>query len=134
MGKGNKPRNQPPSSPSQIESHPESTLEVSVEQYRAGPIPPPSEFREYDQLIPNGADRIMAQWESETKHRHTMQSRAQWFTLIEQLAARFFALLFAGGCLAVVACGISQDATIPASIIGGVMIVAGINAFLQIRK
>jgi uncharacterized membrane protein len=75
----------------------------------------------------------MAQWESETKHRHKLQSRAQLFILVEQLTARFVALLFAGGCLGVVVYALSVGAVVPASGIGG-MIIAGINAFLRSRK
>lgn len=76
----------------------------------------------------------MAQWEGETKHRHVLQKRAQVFALIEQLAARLIALLFAAGCLGVVVYAIAHNAIVPASIIGGAMIIAGVNAFLRLRK
>jgi uncharacterized membrane protein len=101
---------------------------------REAPLPPPAEFREYDQLIPNGADRIMAQWESETAHRHRLQRRQQLFPLIEQIVARVFALLFAAGCLAAFVYAVSLGHAVPASIIGGAMIIHGINAFLRVRK
>jgi hypothetical protein len=71
---------------------------------------------------------------SRTKHRHKLQSRAQLFILIEQLSARLVALLFAGGCLGVVVYALSVGAVVPASVIGGAMIIAGINAFLRSRK
>jgi uncharacterized membrane protein len=133
MGRGSRHRGNTPSKPQQPEGHETTTSQV-VAAYRESPIPPPSEFREYNELIPDGANRIMAQWEAETKHRHKLQSRAQLFILVEQLTARFVALLFAGGCLAVVVYALSVGAVVPASVIGGAMIIAGINAFLRSRK
>lgn len=55
-----------------------------------GPLPPPEEIAKYNQIIPNGADRIMAMAEKEQGHRQEMESivvnsvssqnkRGQWF-------------------------------------------------------
>lgn len=95
------------------------------------PIPPPSAFRDYDEIIPNGAERIFSQFENETKHRHKMEARSQYFPLVDQLAARICALLFAFACLVVVGYAIQQKAEWVAAILGGAMIVAGINAFIR---
>jgi hypothetical protein len=48
------------------------TAELNVTQHQ-GPIPSPATLREYDGLITNGANRIMAMAESEQGHRHRME-------------------------------------------------------------
>lgn len=54
-----------------------------------GPIPPPSILRGYDEIIPNGAERIMTMAEDEQEHRHDLEKRqvglfekGQWFAFI----------------------------------------------------
>ncbi len=96
-----------------------------------GPIPPPSDLSAYNDIIPNGAERLFAQFEKETEHRHKLQTREQTFPLIEQLAGRTFALLFALACLGLSAYAISVGAQLAAVAFGGLMIVAGINAFVR---
>lgn len=61
----------------------------------AGPLPPPEMLAQYNQLIPNGADRLMKLLESETSHRQGLQKtlavlsgRGQWLG--------FFLCLFFG--------------------------------------
>jgi hypothetical protein len=60
-----------------------------------------------------------------------MQSRSQLFPLLDQLAGRACALLFAFACLLLVAYAIANGAQWAATILGGAMIVAGINAFIR---
>jgi uncharacterized membrane protein len=38
-----------------------------------GPLPPPSLLAQYNELIPNGAERLMAQLEKQTTHRIAME-------------------------------------------------------------
>jgi uncharacterized membrane protein len=40
-----------------------------------GPIPPPDILNEYNQVLPNAADRIIQMAENEQKHRHSMQEK-----------------------------------------------------------
>ena len=40
-----------------------------------GPLPPPQMLAEYDQLIPQGAERLMKLLEGQTRHRHEQESR-----------------------------------------------------------
>lgn len=40
-----------------------------------GPLPPPGALREFNALIPDGADRIMKLVEGEQSHRHSMEDR-----------------------------------------------------------
>lgn len=54
---------------------------VSISESHAGPLPHPDFLRKYEELIPNGAERIMTMAELEQTHRHTREAREQ--TLIE---------------------------------------------------
>lgn len=38
----------------------------------AGPLPPPGALAQFNEIIPNGAERIMAMTEKEQAHRHKM--------------------------------------------------------------
>lgn len=44
----------------------------TVHQSFSGPMPPPALFREYDQILPGAAERIMAMAEKEQQHRHVV--------------------------------------------------------------
>ena len=81
--------------------------------------------------LPKPKFSFEASLENETKHRHKLEARQQTFPLIEQLAARLVALIFALACLgAIVWCAI-VGAHVPASILGGAIIVAGMNALMR---
>jgi uncharacterized membrane protein len=43
--------------------------QVSVRQEWSGPLPPPAALERFNQIIPNGADRIVAMAEKEQAHR-----------------------------------------------------------------
>lgn len=105
----------------------------AVREVREGPLPDPDAIARYDALIPNGAERIMAQWEKETEHRHLMQRRAQLLPFWDQIIGRISALLFAGGCLAVSAWAIHNDQPYVAAVFIGMMVVAGIRAFMKLK-
>lgn len=67
----------------------------------SGPLPPASELRRYEEVLPGLAERIVGGWEEETRHRRAIEQRAvdeesrllnrgQW------LAAVLSTLFFAG--------------------------------------
>jgi uncharacterized membrane protein len=99
-----------------------------------GPMPPPSFLRQYDEVIPGGANRLLTMVEEESVHRRLMERRSQTYPLVDQLAARGAALLFAAGALGALIYCASIGAHVVAVSIGGVLIIAGINAFLQIKS
>lgn len=105
--------------------------EEYIELSWQGPIPPPGVLRELNDIVPNGAARVFEEAESETKHRQMMERREQLFPLIEGIAARLFALIFALGCLAASAYAASIGAYWPATLLGGAMIIGGMNALVR---
>jgi uncharacterized membrane protein len=40
----------------------------------AGPIPPPAMLREFNEIVPNGAERIFKMAESQAQHRQSLES------------------------------------------------------------
>ena len=41
----------------------------------SGPLPPPEILAKYNEAVPNGAERIMAMAESQSKHRQELEKR-----------------------------------------------------------
>lgn len=51
-----------------------SQAAVSIQKSRSGPLPSPEDLAEYANIIPNGAERIMAMAEKEQGHRHELNN------------------------------------------------------------
>jgi uncharacterized membrane protein len=107
---------------------------VMLAQYHSGPLPPTEMLAEYDNLIPNGAERIMAMAEKQSLHRQTLEAtvissqnrqgeRGQIFAFI--LAV----LLIVAGVLAVL-----QGAEKVACVIFGATIVGLCALFIAGKK
>lgn len=45
-----------------------------LEQY-SGPIPPPEMLRGFDEVVPGSAERVLARWEAQSKHRQQMEAK-----------------------------------------------------------
>jgi uncharacterized membrane protein len=67
--------------------HRSTTIQANVEAVSfQGPIPPPELLREYNEIVPNGADRIVRMAEAQSAHRIQLEStvingddkRANW--------------------------------------------------------
>lgn len=43
-------------------------------EHYSGPLPPPQMLEQYNKVIPNGAERIMAMAEKQLDHRHELES------------------------------------------------------------
>jgi uncharacterized membrane protein len=68
---------------------PEFPMMQRFEAYYSGPLPDPHALRAYAELIPNGAERIMALVERAATHRHEQEacgsmrtSRGQWMAFV----------------------------------------------------
>jgi uncharacterized membrane protein len=58
--------------PARQERRQSTRMEVS---YHQGPIPPPELLAQYNDIIPNGADRIMRMAEEQAKHRQYLEKK-----------------------------------------------------------
>jgi uncharacterized membrane protein len=82
-----------------------SKLTTSQVSY-SGPIPPPHFMREFNEIIPNGADRILAMAEKQLDHRILLESRAlksgilrSWGGLVAGFVIGMTAICFGGTAL-----------------------------------
>ena len=50
-----------------------SELRALRAEFFSGPLPPPHILAKYDEIIPNGAERILGMAERQEEHRHTME-------------------------------------------------------------
>ena len=47
-----------------------------IEQHYSGPLPPPQALEQYNNIIPNGAERIMVMAENQSEHRRNLETKA----------------------------------------------------------
>jgi uncharacterized membrane protein len=47
----------------------------------SGPLPPPNLLAQYNEVLPDGANRIVTMAERQAKHRQRLETRAQAFAL-----------------------------------------------------
>ncbi len=50
-----------------------------VVRHYQGPLPPPAMLRGYEEVVPGGAERILAMAERQAAHRQTIEARGQLF-------------------------------------------------------
>ena len=50
---------------------------IILERHYSGPIPHPSILKQLEEIVPGSADRILSQFERQTKHRHEIEKKDQ---------------------------------------------------------
>jgi uncharacterized membrane protein len=58
---------------------------VGVHQHFSGPLPPPALLKQYDDVAPGSAERIIKKFESQTEHRIKLESIVVWTGSIKEL-------------------------------------------------
>jgi uncharacterized membrane protein len=75
----------------------------------SGPLPPPAILREYDEISPGAADRIIAMAEKEQSHRHSWEKHAlsadSWYSMAGIMAGWTTAIVLAVGAVVAAAYG-----------------------------
>ena len=69
------------------------------EMIYSGPIPPPSMLAEYNQVLPNAAERILTSAEDQSKHRQYLEKRVIDNDTINSRLGVIFAFIIAMGFL-----------------------------------
>lgn len=128
-------------SPAVAEAKLQEQLEVSVESIRwQGPIPPPAVIREYEDVLPGAAERILRMAEvpmemahEQQHHRHDLESRVVRSDMRRSWAGMILGFLLA---LAVVSAGVWlvwNDRPVEGivAILGPVATLAGVFVFSQ---
>lgn len=72
----------------------------------SGPLPPPQLLRQYDEVLPDGAERVVRVAEEQFRHRRRMEARAQIFTFV-------LAVIVLLGGIGLIALGASVEGLVP---------------------
>lgn len=97
----------------------------------SGPLPPPSLLNEYDQIIPNGAERIFAMAENQSKHRQELEttvvksnSRDSLLGIISAFLISIITVLVGGYC-------IINGQPVAGTLIGGLGLASIVGTFVH---
>jgi uncharacterized membrane protein len=100
----------------------------------AGPLPPPAILSQFNQVVENGAERIVSAWEAETRHRHKLEERDLNWSIFEGIFGKVLAALFIGSVLGLVVYCASIGAIWLAGIFGTLGIASVVGAFIQTNR
>ncbi len=92
------PIRQPASEPEEPKAISGSAVAVHASvkaEYFAGPLPPPELLARYNDIIPNGAERILAMAERQSAHRETLEREVVRGNLASQRRGSIFAFVLA---------------------------------------
>lgn len=70
------------------------SFEVRAEAF-SGPLPPPAMLSDYNNLVPRGAERILAMAEKQQDHRHEIEKRVIGGNVSAQVRGQYFAFFLA---------------------------------------
>ena len=88
----------PPSPPVQGQSNQVVHTRITQAQWQ-GPLPPPEALERFNQIIPNGADRIVAMAEAEQRHRANHESVALQARIREARRGQYAGVLLSALCI-----------------------------------
>lgn len=75
-----------------------ASVEIHREERHEGPLPAPKTLKEYDEIIPNGAERIVAVFEKQAAHRMNLEKivvkRQTFQSLLGQIFGFVIAVIF----------------------------------------
>jgi uncharacterized membrane protein len=98
-----KQKHLPPSPSAPLERpEPGDVAQIQAVHY-SGPLPHPSLLAKYNELIPNGAERIMAMAERQSAHRESLEKRVVNGNVANQTRGSYFAFILA---LVSILCGV----------------------------
>ncbi|AQG81937.1 DUF2335 domain-containing protein [Spirosoma montaniterrae] len=78
------------------------TVAISVVKEHSGPLPAPETLIEYNEAVPNGADRIVTIFEEQARHRMSLEKVAVGRQTFQSQLGQWFALILG---LSTVGCG-----------------------------
>ena len=105
-----------------------SQVRQVLTSYR-GPLPPPDQLSEYNQAVPDAADRIIKMAECEQSHAHDMRRRIVAIESRNSIVGLFSALLvslvsIAGGLY------VASLDSVPSQIMGGIISLTGLTSLV----
>lgn len=89
-----------------LPAQPDEAVVQAVHLEFSGPLPHPQLLDQYNEAVPDGAERIVRLTENQARHRQAMEARAQVFTFV-------LAIIGLVGGIALIAMGASIEGLIP---------------------
>lgn len=110
-------------------------LQVTVTSVsiRSGPLPPSEELAAYNNLIPNGADRVMTMAEKQTDHRIEIEKTAVNSQQIQGKRGQIFAFIIAILAILIAAYVTAIGHPVTGGVIGGGTVVSLVTVFITGR-
>ena len=99
-----------------------------------GPLPDPETLRQYSEIIPNGADRVMKMAEDQLAHRIKIESKVIGSQTLESKLGQIFALIIGLSFLAGGVWVILEGHSVAGTILSTVDIVALVSVFIYGRQ
>lgn len=130
MSAKRKKRPNPPANPQIPTQEQQEIVYQESRHYMEGPIPSPAILEQYNQLIPDAAERILKMAESDMQFQHDINREALMATRGDKKRGQWM-----GFVLAVISLGLATYLSInghdvTASIIGGTTVVGLVSAFV----
>lgn len=95
-----------------------------------GPIPPPEMLAAYNEVLPDGAERILKMAEKQSNHRMELEKTAITRQLNQSGRGQIFGFIIAVIAICISAWLAVQGFTVVASVIGGTTVVSLVGAFV----
>lgn len=109
---------------------PARRVSASISAFQ-GPLPPPEMLERYNQIVPNGADRIVALAESQLRHRQRLESTVVDGNVTSQKRGQLFAFIL--GLVAIIGgivlIGLDKNTQGLAAIITAFVALAGVFVY-----
>jgi uncharacterized membrane protein len=109
------------------------TAQVTAASW-SGPLPAPADLQRFNEIIPDGASRIMALAEKQADHRIAYERRALFIEGAERLGSRSLAFIFAVVALGVAGYCATINQPWIAGILGGGTIASVVAALVYTTK
>lgn len=119
-------RKQSASSQIQVQQH-------QMEQY-FGPLPRPDHFRQFNDVLPGAAERILSMAEQQSGHRHQMEHREQTLEYIYAGIGMLFAFVISISTIAGSVACIIRGANISGTLLGGIGVVTISSLMIKGRR
>lgn len=123
----------PPAKKPQNSRTEQTTISVRSQEWH-GPLPPPAILEDFDNVVPNGAERIVKAWEDETRHRREIEVQEQRSFYRDMLVGKIFALIFVLAALGTAAFAAYVGAEWLGAILGAGTIGAVVWAFVRSQQ
>lgn len=128
-----KQKNNPP--PSKKKDQPREKRQnqiIAAEQF-AGPIPHPETLRQYNEILPGAADRILAMAENESEHQKSMDKNAMDLKSRENKRGQYLAMATVIVAFSAATACAYMGSQAAAAIIGGTTVVGLVTVFITGR-